>query len=338
MTTRFRPVRNDINKRVNSVGRNLSFPSSDATHGMLLIFRDYRYTPGNDRGFSQTGDQRITDTIFLPLPTNIVDNYEVRIERFDQGMYGDAVSQAGNFALGDGTELTTQNILSNMGLPATDTVSRILGGAIGAKLGFLATRSGAGAIVGALAGDSLNSGNVAASLEAGAGLRVNPKATLQFLGMEMKMHNFNWVLAPRSTEESDVIRNIGNTIKKNILPSYADLGNVLQRAMFKYPSFVDCFFVGLDPEYYYFFKTAMVRSFTIDYAPNGVSVLRGGKPAAVTMNMSIIESDIHTSEDYGGESGNVSNSNAAQLGSLFGQNPTLVNSLNSVRRSIGFGD
>jgi hypothetical protein len=328
MTTRFRPVRDEINTSASSVGKNLSFPSSDATHGMLLIFRDYRYTPGTQRGFSRTDDSgtgttgstSITDTIFLPLPTNIVDNYEVRIERFDQGAMGDAISQGSNFAFGNGTNLDTESIMSNMGLPATETMSRVLGGAIGAKLAFLATRSGPGAIIGALAGDSLNSGNVASSVEAGAGLRVNPKATLQFLGMEMKMHNFMWVLAPRSAEESVIIRDIGNTIKKNILPAYADLGNVLQRAMFRYPAFVDCFFVGLDPEYYYFFKTAMVRSFTIDYAPNRVSVLRGGRPAAVTMNMSIIESDIHTSEDYGGESADLSNSRAGQFANLLSDN------------------
>jgi len=31
-------------------------------------------------------------------------------------------------------------------------------------------------------------------------------------------------------------------------------------------------------------------------------MLRGGKPASITMNMGLIESDIHTSEDYGGSS------------------------------------
>ena len=46
----------------------------------------------------------------------------------------------------------------------------------------------------------------------------------------------------------------------------------------------------------------MVQSFSTNFTPNGLAMLRGGKPASVTMNIGLIESDIHTSEDYGGSS------------------------------------
>ena len=44
----------------------------------------------------------------------------------------------------------------------------------------------------------------------------------------------------------------------------------------------------------------MVQTFSTNFTPNGLALLRGGKPASITMNMSLIETDIHTSEDYGG--------------------------------------
>ena len=55
----------------------------------------------------------------------------------------------------------------------------------------------------------------------------------------------------------------------------------------------------------YYFKRAMVSQFEVNYAGSGSpAFVEGGKPAVVTMTMNLTEIDIHTSEDYGGESVN----------------------------------
>ena len=55
----------------------------------------------------------------------------------------------------------------------------------------------------------------------------------------------------------------------------------------------------------YYFKRAMVSQFEVNYAGAGSpAFVEGGKPAVVTMTMNLTEIDIHTSEDYGGESVN----------------------------------
>jgi hypothetical protein len=113
-------------------------------------------------------------------------------------------------------------------------------------------------------------------------------------------------LIPRTEQESENLRQIANTIKRNMLPSYVNT-SIVQRTMFKYPSMVDVFFVGIDPNHYYYFKTCMVQTFTVNYTPNGNAVLREGRPAAVQMQMNIMETDIHTAEDYGGTGTNISN-------------------------------
>jgi hypothetical protein len=46
----------------------------------------------------------------------------------------------------------------------------------------------------------------------------------------------------------------------------------------------------------------MVQGFTVNYTPNGLALVKGGKPAIVGLNMTLVEADIHTSEDFGGES------------------------------------
>jgi hypothetical protein len=56
----------------------------------------------------------------------------------------------------------------------------------------------------------------------------------------------------------------------------------------------------------------MVQQFQNNYTPNGLAVVTGGKPAMVSMNMTLMEMDIHTSEDYGG----VSTGNAGTVSSL----------------------
>jgi hypothetical protein len=301
MTTRFGPVREQIRQRANERS-TLTFPESDATHGLLMLFREYRYTPTAERGFAQFdsgGQNTIKNAILLPLPANISDNYDLRVERFDQGIFGDSISQAAQ-SFSSGSEMDFQKMLEGMGVPGTENLVRATSTMLGGAMGFLASRTPGAAVVGAVIGDALGTGTVASSLEAGAGALANPKAALQFKGIEMKRHSFDWTLVPRSQTESDRIEEIIRTIKKNVLPSYGDLGQ-LQRALLKYPSFVDCFFVGLDPVHYFRFKTSMVQSFNVNYSPNGNAILREGRPAAVQMTMTMIESDIHTSGDYGGD-------------------------------------
>jgi hypothetical protein len=300
MASSFKPVKNQIAERARSTF--LSFPDNESTHGMLLNFREYSYVPGTQRTFATFSDSATTDikaSIYLPLPSNIADSYEVRIERFDQGIFGDIIASGGSALVG-GDFGSVQEKIANMGLPSVESATRAASSLIGGLAGFLASKTTAGVVVGSLIGGDLGTNTIASNIGAGTGILTNPKAALAFKGIEMKKHNFVWTLAPKSPRESETLRGIINTIKQNVLPSYTSPtgGESFQRALFKYPSYVDCFFVGLDPVYYYYFKPALVNSFNIDYAPNNVSILRGGKPAAVTLTMSMIESDIHTADDY----------------------------------------
>jgi len=63
---------------------------------------------------------------------------------------------------------------------------------------------------------------------------------------------------------------------------------------------VDIYFFGIDSDYFIRFKTCMVQSATFNYTPQGLAVMKGGKPAAVSLSLQLMETDIHTAEDYNG--------------------------------------
>ena len=64
---------------------------------------------------------------------------------------------------------------------------------------------------------------------------------------------------------------------------------------------VDIFFVGLNQEYYFYFKTCMINNITVDYAPQGQSLFKGeggSRPVMMNFKVDLTEAQIHTKEDY----------------------------------------
>ena len=293
----FIPLKEQIRSRAleTTKYRDLSTKMPDEAYGILLMFRDYKYQRSEERGFSSRETSNVTDTIFLPLPAQINDLVNVRVQRFDQGTTGDVVSSllseidVNSLGISDLSKAIVKGAMKNMPGLQGNTLGEVVSN-LDKDLAFL-VRKGVDAAF----------PNQGRNFDAGTGTFINPKAALAFEGVEMKTHTFDWSIAPKSSDESENLRQIIETIKKNMLPSYVNT-NVIQRAMFRYPSMVDIFFVGLDENYYFRFKTCMIQTFTTNFTPNGMAVLRGGRPAIVQMNMTLIESDIHTSEDYGGES------------------------------------
>ena len=278
----------------------LTFPKKDqSAHSMLLIFKKYKYQSPGTRGINSVAETNFSveeisgNALLLPLPREISDSFRVNIGEFSQGMFGDTISQGSSYLLNGGAAPTAEGLVENAGLPS---VSTVLGIGSMAALGFL-TRSTGGAALGAILPSNET---VASSLEAGAGATVNPKQALQFKGIELKTHNFSWTFAPRSVDESEEILKITRLVKQNALPSYAALGPV-RRAILSYPSTVDIYFFGLQEEYFTRYKTCMIENFNFNYTPQGMAIMRGGKPAVVNMSMTLKEMDIHTAEDYGGQ-------------------------------------
>lgn len=270
------------------------FPHTLGHHAMIINFKQYEY------GNSSHARLLSQESIVLPLPKTLQDNLNIKVGADELGITG-SLAAGGMNALTDFSGMgdvgakfksmfakTTSEVEA---VAAVDTIADAAGVASEAAL-FLA-RAGLGAIA----------PDIAKGIGAGNGTAINPYATLVFSGVDLKTHSFEWLLSPDTPEEAETLRRIIERIQHNITPEIKGVaitgGNeTLSRGLLKYPSMVDCFFHGIDSNYFYQLKTSMISQFNVDYTPNGIALNRGGKPSAVRITLTMTEAAIHTKADY----------------------------------------
>lgn len=264
-----------------------------------LQFTKYKY---NNLGQSEIVSG--SPIIKLPLPRAILDRTNVDIGEDQLGVKGSlsAGAGAGNLSPARALSTLTQGLRqagNNLGRGAAGN-SEALTKAFADASGFALFAAKAGLT--ALGGDDIVKG-----LGAGQGLAVNPFATLVFNGVNLKTHSLSWQLSPESSSDSDKIKDIIEEIKKAILPSYKNVSggagdttiDAIDNGLLQYPSILNISLEGVNTDYYLKFKPCMVKSFEVNYTPEGLSILKGGKPATINIEMEIQEAKIWTAEDYG---------------------------------------
>lgn len=334
-------MRGPINLTPINAPRLLSFPSDGGPHTILMTFKQYEYQfarageqrllnlsvdgnplsgadvrrgsiNGSTRGARFSGQ---LSGIELPIPTNLRDNDLMRLDVITQS----ALEVAAGEFIGEGAKALQGSNLTMRDLPlAFQQVGSSLvnntGGAFsqGASAAMSAINALLDQSVASMSRDvmyllrsALPSG-VSQVADRVLGSTVNPKASLAFEGVELKQHSFSWTLIPRNENDSEIIKAIIGTLKQNSLPTYQMFAGTNFKAYLKYPSIVDMYLLGVNPDYFVKFKSAMIRSVNVEYGSQGiVSIVKGGKPGNVLLTIDLVELDIHTAEDYGGVSSTV---------------------------------
>jgi hypothetical protein len=240
---------------------------------MVFNFVEYEFNRQ-----AEVASQTLTDSIALPIPSNIVDTYNMRVNTTELGQLGGGTAAAAS-SLFQGYDEEGQLTASSIGM-AADAALQNAG--LGATLKNAAEKLDTGVIKG---------------LEVASGKATNPHLALTFDGVDLKTHNFEWEMAPTSQAESFKLKQIINLIRKSSLPKYT--GGAAGRSYLDYPKAVDIFFLGSNLSYMYYFKRCLVNSFSANYAGAGTpAFLPGGNPAVVKLSLSLTEMEIHTSEDY----------------------------------------
>jgi len=265
------------------------YPLTPGEHNIVLIFKNYSYN-SSQGGFVKGAAAESIGTCTLPIPSNLVDTYSVKVGPNELGMAG---------------ALTVDALTGNASGLGSDVVSglnNLAGGSGGFAESAAAVASSAklfGQFIGRNALDSIpGGGGIASGIDIATGTAINPHVALKFDGVDLKQHTFNWQLSPRNEREATEINTISRFIKANMLPDYPTQGeSALSRALLEYPALVDVYFTGINQRYFYYYKTAMINTFTTDYTPNGLALNKGGKPAFVNMSMTITEAQIHTRKD-----------------------------------------
>jgi hypothetical protein len=280
-------------RRNGQVGTTIhKFPRSESIPYMMILgFKEYSYASvAADAG----GENVVNaESIVLPLPMQLNDGTNIEASSADAGIANIVNAfQKGNFSGGElGTDARYYaDFIQKSALAVGGSLAGSNNG-LTAMIGkFVA---GAGVVAG------LGTGTTGSLL---SGAAINPYETMEFKGVKLKTHSFTWRLSPSSKEDSDAIKDIVKTIKMNILPSYIAVTGVgSAHNLLKYPKLAWVSFLGIDQEYYYKLKPAMITSFNVRY--NGgeqLNVFKGGKPVVVELAMELTEVNIHTSGDYGG--------------------------------------
>ena len=267
----------------------LVFPEDLSTHYMAFQF--YRYV-FKDNSFQK---RVLHKTILLPVPLQLVEAINVNYNEASLGAVGGAMSDL----VAQGNASAISAAAASVGEGAKSLTGAVMDSVVGGSPAALLKSQNANlgiASMGFRGGD----GAVAAGLNRFFGSAPNPHITTLFQGVGLRSHQFQWKLAPGSKAESDTLATIINSMRASMLPERGK-GNLT----LKYPDECEIYIMGTNVNYMYHFKTAVVKSMNTNFAPDGVLSFFGGTgaPTAVTIDIQLTETSIHTREDYDGEEG-----------------------------------
>ena len=198
------------------------------------------------------------------------DGTDVSAAAAEQG----ALGSIADFLSSETGKESLKGAVKNVGASlAQDQLAAVVGGAIGGIPGIAG---------GAAAGDALSG-----SLQS-AGVARNPHLAVLFEGVDMRTHQFNYKLIPRSAAESNTLRDIIKEMKLAMAPEFIESGH-----FFNYPDEFDIEFSNTD----FLFKigTSVLVDFQISYtAQDGSLFHQNGAPVAVSISMTFQELDIVT--------------------------------------------
>lgn len=264
------------NKIQSQASKFVQFPEDLAGHSILLNFVKYQW----DSATVSTEDTHYS--VALPLPiSGIVDNNQLNWSEQELGLLGRGAADIANdlkanfnAAMGGGTT-STQTSMSE------GDAKQFMDKALAAGAAFFRSE--------------VLPSNLQQGVNAGLGNIVNPHVAMLFTGVPLKNFSFTWKLAPRTQNESDILRDIIRDIKKNIYPKYGDMGDSVY---LKYPNVCDLFYVGSN-DYLHNFKRAAVKGINVNYQSEQNAFYAGtGAPAFVEIQMDFQEMEIWTSEDF----------------------------------------
>ena len=224
--------------------------------------------------------------IALPIPSNLSTGYGAKYDTGtgigvlgaaarDIARSGDPVQSAADYASSGQLGSDIVNQAKAIGLQASPEVLALLGAGVSGPAG---------------AGVGFALGGIARGAAAGAGIAVNPHLAVIFDGVNFRTHSFQYKFSPRSSGESNNVREIIKIFKKHMLPSLSD-GN----AFFEYPDEFKIKFNSKNENFLFKIGTSVLTDVQINYNPDGGSYFhQNGAPVSVSMQLSFTELDILT--------------------------------------------
>jgi hypothetical protein len=254
-----------------------------------MAFQFYRYVFEDD----SFQERKLHKTILLPVPLTLVETLNIQ---YNESSLGAIRGQLSDLAARGDIEGAADLGATLVKSVAKSGGAMISGGISGLKDSIKESGSTLG--IGMLAAGKFGRGGqgaVAAGLNRYFGSAPNPMITTLFQGVGLRSHSFNWKLAPSSEQESDALAKILDSLRASALP-----GRGLANFTLNFPDECEIYIMGTETKYMYHFKTAVIKTMATNFAPDGVLSFFGstGAPTAVTLDLQLGETVLHTREDY----------------------------------------
>jgi hypothetical protein len=203
----------------------------------------------------------------LPLPKGLRESFDIRVAEDPQGMSG---------GIADLTQLATSG-----GLDAQKATNAAVALAYGKMIQA--------------------TGDIGGAVAQGLGAIPNPHIQAIFSGVPLRTHRFEWTFSPRNAKESQQLMNLLKAMKAYSLPSYSSLGT----AALAYPFLCQPELKIAGTAQLIKFQPCLIQGIELNYSPQGIPAFFEGTshPAFIECSITMLETQIQTSRDYGREGG-----------------------------------
>ena len=266
------------NKNNTNSGAALQYPSDIAPYFMTLTFYDYKRLDS----FKNTDMVISGPAIVLPLPDG-------------SGLYDHTTANYSQTSLGIAGNVL--DAVKNVGSVKSSLEQKGIAGAIydsGAEGGLYAADTLGAALLGE---------GVVGAGESQLGLVANPSLSMLFKGINFREFNLKWTLSAKTEAESNTLRAIIRTLKKNHLPTLTSGAHLL----FNYPKIVKPTIGGsagsVAGEFMTDFEYCVLNTVNVDYSPQGEApsfYAKSKAPVFISIQIQLTEMQYRLPGSYGG--------------------------------------
>ena len=249
----------------------------------------------------QKGEDVAMATVVLPIPGNLQVAYNAQYENQGLGILGGmSAGRVGGSTVKNGLSDAIGQIydkVSSINADSQSTGELLAAGGVAAVASGVAGKTPLGAvIIGAGGVSSVVTGQLLQ-----AGLAINPHMAVIFRGVDFRTHSFEYKFIARNQNESDILKNIINTLRYHMLPRNA-IGSQNGSAglAFEYPEEFKLSFAPSIASNLYEIGRSVLTQLQIQYNGENIPIFfeNTGAPVSITIAMSFQEVQIYTKDGF----------------------------------------
>jgi hypothetical protein len=297
----------DLSRKQLASYNQLQFPSDLAAYGFIMNFQEFSFNAGQADGNSELSPTRIqtNDSIILPIPSPLNQNYSVAIEDTKTGPFVQAFAKTlAAYTSGNENDPAAEEILKDLFGSGEDANAKAGGMARAVAKAGPGIQTAYSLLTGSKlarsAGKVILGDSAFSAVEQALGSIYNPSNIAAFKGTPLRKHSLNWKLSPRNASETKALNTIVSKIRRHM---HASLEGIGSDGLFvqTYPDILQCALITPDINQNIFYKPGLIQNFIVDHSGNEQTnfFAETGSPVQYDIKLEFMELDYITREDFG---------------------------------------